>query len=274
MALACGMVPDHSTIAAFVSSMQDEIISLFRDMLLVCEEQGLLGGTQCALEGLTLSSHAAKEWSGTCDDLRRKKAKLEEQVKRGLEEHAKADQEGKATRSTAPHSEQAKVQEHMQRLEQQVARLEQFFTEPTPKHGKRGKELQRNVTDNDSAQMQTSHGVIQGYNGPALVDAKHQGIVHAEAFGNGQDYGHVAPLLEGAKANGQAIGLPADYVPGKVFSADSNYPSDGTLAKCVQEQLDAYIPDPHFRERDPRFATPRAAQTVSGREVYSRRFYL
>ena len=41
MALACGMVPDHSTLAAFVSSMKDEIISLFRDILLVCEAQGL-----------------------------------------------------------------------------------------------------------------------------------------------------------------------------------------------------------------------------------------
>jgi transposase len=48
MALACGMVPDHSTIATFVSSMQEEIVSLFRDILLVCAEQGLLGGTHCA----------------------------------------------------------------------------------------------------------------------------------------------------------------------------------------------------------------------------------
>src|SRR5215510_11239989 len=37
-ALACGLIPDHSTIAAFVSSMHEEIVSLFRDMLLVCEE--------------------------------------------------------------------------------------------------------------------------------------------------------------------------------------------------------------------------------------------
>ena len=48
MALACGMVPDHSTIAAFVSSMKEEIVALFRDILLVCEEQGLLGGTHFA----------------------------------------------------------------------------------------------------------------------------------------------------------------------------------------------------------------------------------
>ena len=45
IALACGQQPDHSTIAAFVSSMKDEILPLFRDVLLVCEEMNLLGGT-------------------------------------------------------------------------------------------------------------------------------------------------------------------------------------------------------------------------------------
>ena len=45
MALSCGQQPDHSTIAAFVSSMKDEILFLFRDILLVCEEMNLLGGT-------------------------------------------------------------------------------------------------------------------------------------------------------------------------------------------------------------------------------------
>ena len=43
MALTCGEQPDHSTIAAFVSSMKEEIKPMFRDVLLVCEEEGLLG---------------------------------------------------------------------------------------------------------------------------------------------------------------------------------------------------------------------------------------
>jgi transposase len=45
MALACGMGPDHSTIAAFISSMKGEIQSIFSDILLLCAEQDLLGGT-------------------------------------------------------------------------------------------------------------------------------------------------------------------------------------------------------------------------------------
>jgi transposase len=37
MALSGNQRPDHSTIAAFVSSMKDQILPLFRDILLVCE---------------------------------------------------------------------------------------------------------------------------------------------------------------------------------------------------------------------------------------------
>jgi transposase len=59
IALACGQQPDHSTIATFVSSMKDEIVPLFRDVLLVCQEMDLLGGTFFALDGLKLPSNAS-----------------------------------------------------------------------------------------------------------------------------------------------------------------------------------------------------------------------
>ena len=62
MALSCAQKPDHSTIAAFVSSMKDEILPLYRDILLVCEEEDLLGGTFFALDGCKLSSNASMEW--------------------------------------------------------------------------------------------------------------------------------------------------------------------------------------------------------------------
>jgi hypothetical protein len=43
MALACGQRPDHCTITAFVSLMEEETKVLFGDVLLVWEESGLLG---------------------------------------------------------------------------------------------------------------------------------------------------------------------------------------------------------------------------------------
>ena len=91
MALSCGERPDHSTIAAFVSSMKDEIMVLFRDVLMVCEEEGLLGGTFFALDGLKLPSNASKQWSGKRSELERKKEKLEAKVKQLLHEHERED---------------------------------------------------------------------------------------------------------------------------------------------------------------------------------------
>jgi len=91
-ALACGQPPDHSTIAAFVSSMKDEILPLFRDVLLVCEEMNLLGGTMFALDGCKLPSNASKEWSGTLAELRKKKEKIETRVAQLLEEQMQTAQ--------------------------------------------------------------------------------------------------------------------------------------------------------------------------------------
>jgi transposase len=255
MALACGQAPDHSTLAAFVASLKEEIAALVRDILLVCVEQDLLGGTHFALDGVKLPSNAAKEWSGTFADLRRKKEKLEGKVKRVLAQHERVDKEEGEASAAVPSSEQQRRHDQLKRLEQQAARIEAFLTTNEPKRGKQGHELQSNVTDNESAKMFTAHGVLQGYNSQALVDAKQQVIIHAEAFGNGQDYGHVPPMLEGAKANTEAIGLGEDYFAGKILSADSNYHSEENLQACAHEQLDAYIPDNQFRQRDPRFAT-------------------
>jgi transposase len=91
MALACMQCPDHSTIAAFVSSRHAEILTLFGEVLLVCEEQQLLGGTVFALDGLKLSSNASKEWSGTLEELQHKQAKLDAKIAQVLAEHQQVD---------------------------------------------------------------------------------------------------------------------------------------------------------------------------------------
>ena len=46
MAMTCRQEPDHSTIATFVSSMEEEIPKLFCEVLLICEEMDLLGRTE------------------------------------------------------------------------------------------------------------------------------------------------------------------------------------------------------------------------------------
>jgi transposase len=254
MALCCGAKPDHSTIAAFVSSMKEEILPLYRDILLVCVEEDLLGGTIFALDGCKLSSNASKEWSGRFSDLNKKKEKIEKKVSRLLEEQVEEDKKddddpGKGGSSSGL----SKREKQIEKLEKQADRIERFLEENDPKIGKQGREIPSNVTDNDSCKMITSFGMIQGYNAQALVDNKHQVILHAEAFGESQDHHLVPPMIDGAKGNMEAIGKGEDYFEGKILTADSNYHDPINLKKCEEEKLDAYIPDKKFRKRDPRF---------------------
>ena len=244
MALSSGYRPDHSTIAHFISSMQKEIESIFGNILLVCAELDLLGGTHFSLDGLKLPSNASKEWSGTFKELKKKRDKLRAKLQEVITAHIHED--GLSSSETERHQQQEK------RLLHQVERLNEFLQEQKPKVGKGREEIQSNVTDNQSAKMPTSHGVIQGYNAQAWVDGKHQVIVQAEAFGN-QDHENLAPMLAGAKKNMQGIGKDPDYFKGRQLSADSNYYSHANLAFCQAESLDAYIPDMQFRKRDQRF---------------------
>jgi len=65
--------------------------------------------------------------------------------------------------------------------------------------GPSGNERTSNISDAQSAKMSTSHGVIQGYNGVAVVDEKHQIIVKAEAHGEGQEAHLLQPMLESTR---------------------------------------------------------------------------
>ncbi len=253
IALACGQQPDHSTIAAFVSSMRDEILPLFRDVLLVCEEMNLLGGTMFALDGCKLPSNASKEWSGTFPELHKKKQKIEAKVAQLLAEQMQADQNEE--NPSEPKGSGPNRQQLVEKLQKKAELIDKWLAENQPKQGAAGREKQSNITDNDSATMMTSHGTVQGYNSQALIDARHQVIVHGEAFGNGQDHGHIPPMLEGTLANLQSIGYRAECLTGKIFTADSNYHSLVNLKKCQELNLDAYIPDRKFRNRDSRFDT-------------------
>ncbi|MGB5922102.1 MAG: transposase, partial [Syntrophobacteria bacterium] len=254
MALACGQKPDHSTIAAFISSMKHEIMPLFRDVLMVCEEEGLLGGSFFALDGLKLPSNASKQWSGTLSKLERKKEKLEGKLKRFLEEHEREDRGDDEPSGPGSLPRRANRDKQIKRIQRQAKRLKKWLQENEKKIGKNGKEITSNITDNDSGQMITSHGYIQGYNGQALVDDKHQVVVHGEVFGTVSDHEHVEPIMAGAKENMQAIGHDEDYFSGAIFVADTNYHSQSNLKSCQELELDAYIPDRYFRRRDPRYS--------------------
>jgi transposase len=250
MALTCGQRPDHSSIAAFVSSINEEIESLYTQVLLVCDEEELLGGTHFSLDGLKLSSNASKEWSGRFEDLRKKQKALERKVKEAIQEHRVVDERESKKKSNTDGERREK---RIERLKQKAERIEKFLAENQPKRGRQGKEIQSNVTDNESAKLVSSHGVLQGYNANVVVDEKHQVVIHAEVFGKGEDSSNMEPMLKGAKRKLEVLGWE-DPLKDKEVSADTGYYSVENFEACREQGVDAYIPDPQFRKRDIRFA--------------------
>jgi hypothetical protein len=101
--------------------------------------------------------------------------------------------------------------------------------------------------------MATSHGVLQGYNANAIVDEKHQIVMHTEAFGKGEDSSLMEPMLEGAKKKLEAAGWE-EPLKNRTISADTGYYTVKNLEACKEFEVDAYVPDPQFRKRDVRFA--------------------
>ena len=95
MALSADTRPHFTTIADFVSSMEDEVFGLFRDVLLVCDEMKLIGKDMFAIDGCKMPSNASKEWSGTKAEFTKKKRKVERAIRHILKKHREADIEEK-----------------------------------------------------------------------------------------------------------------------------------------------------------------------------------
>jgi len=248
MALSGQAMPDHSTIADFISRSPEAIKAVFQEVLLICDAAGLIGRELFAIDGVKLPSNASKEWSGRHDELKAKAAKLERAVARMLEAHQDED-----TKDTAPDL-LAHAQRQRSKLERHSQKIRAFLKASQPKIGHTGKERKSNVTDNDSAKLTTGKGVIQGYVGVAVTDAKHQLIVEAQAHGAPQEQELLQPVLEGAQEHFQDLGLSPNILSEAQLTADSGFHSEANLQWLASQDSDAYIADHGFRKRDPRFA--------------------
>jgi transposase len=243
MALSCDTRPHFTTIADFIATLGKEITRLFLEVLLVCDSLNLIGKELFAIDGVKLPSNASKEWSGTKADLTHKKEKMEKAIRQMLARHKETDQREQNT------DVKKQEEKYVATLRENVKKIKTWLKEHDDKRGHKDKPIKSNITDNDSATMKTSHGVVQGYDGVAMVDDKHQIIVHAEAFGSPQEQALLQPMVDGTREN-----LGPDIFENTKLTADSGFHSEANMQFIMEEGIDAYVADKQFRKRDPRFA--------------------
>lgn len=250
-ALSCDTVPHYTTIASFVSGHTQAIESLFEQILITCDEQGLLGHELFAIDGCKMPSDAAKEWSGTFKELEQKRIKIKRLIKHHINEHKKLDKNEPL--------EEARIKRAKQATETLTAafdKIDQFLKSHSPRmgQGRIQKEVKSNITDNESAKMTTSKGTIQGYNGVASVDKKHQIIIDAQAFGAGQEQHTLQPVLEAINDRYKRLGIRTNiYEDNIVVTADTGFANEANMQYLHENNINGYIPDNKFRSRDPKF---------------------
>ena len=247
-ALSADTQPHFTTVADFVASLHKEIAGVFRDVLIYADALGLIGKETFAIDGCKLSSNASKEWSGTHEELRKKQEKYEAAAKKIVARHR--DRDDKEKISPMAEQDDKKLATYKRKIE----KIRDFLKTSKKNIGPSGNERKSNITDPESAKMSTSHGVIQGYNGVAVVDEKHQIIVNAEAHGEGQEAHLLEPMLESTRQEFKAAKISPDVFEQTKVAADAGYHSGASVAYTQEKGIDAYIADRSHRQRDPAFA--------------------
>jgi len=247
-ALSADTQPHFTTIADFVSSLDKEIVGVFRDVLVYADELGLIGKQTFAIDGCKLPSNASKEWSGTHEELKHKQNKYQAAAKKIVERHRYRD----AKEKQSPMSEQD--DKKVATFKKKISKIKEFLKSNTKNIGPSGNERKSNVTDPQSAKMSTNHGVIQGYNGIAVVDEKHQIIVQAQAHGEGQEAHLLKPTIESTREELKACEICEDIFEQVQVVTDAGYHSNASVSSMEEQGIDAYMADRSYRQRDPAFS--------------------
>jgi transposase len=240
MAVSGDSAPHFTTIADFVCALGEQVKAIFTQVLLVCDRQGLIGRQMFAIDGVKLPSNASKAKSGTRAEFQCAARKMEQAVAKMLARHQRSD-----STPTDSAAEQRAQQRKLDRLKHDAAQMRTWLkANAKDRKGVRAAVIQSNRTDNESAKIATSKGVIQGYTGVATVDDKAQVILDAQAHGSGSEQAMLVPAVEAT-----ATYRHADTA----ICADAGYHSEAGLKALAEHNIDAYICDNDYRRRDPRF---------------------
>jgi transposase len=241
-ALAEDIEPHYTTISNFVSGMGGEIGKVFSEVLLVCDEMGLIKGKMFAEDGCRLPSNASKEWSGTKEELKEKYDKIKKICTGIVEKHKNNDKLGK--------KEKEAEEKKRERLEKKAEKILEFLGTHEDRTGSGGEVIKLNVTDNESGTIKGPHGVIQGYNGIAVVDSENQVIVAANAYGSVYEGQYFPEMLEETERNMRMIKGEENPLEGTIILADTDYFSEENLQAAKKKEMEAVIPDEQYRNRD------------------------
>ena len=145
MALSADTRPHFTTIADFISTLDQEIVKLFLEVLLVCDEMGLIGKEMFAMDGASSPPMPQRNGAEPKRTFTKKKEKMEKVIRQIIARHQETD----GTEQNKDVTEQE--EQYVATLKQNVKKIRTWLKENDDKPGKTGKPIKSNITDNESA---------------------------------------------------------------------------------------------------------------------------
>lgn len=90
----------------------------------------------------------------------------------------------------------------------------------------------------------------------AAVDAKHQVVVHAQAFGEGQENALLQPMFEATRENLKATSEEENVWAEAKVSADSGFHSEENMKAVFQQKIDVTSPTTNSESATPASPLP------------------
>ena len=246
----CGnLEPDHATIARFRVKIDDVLEDLFVEVLTVLADAGMIDTSVVALDGTRMAGVASIEANRSGDKL----AKMHAEVRRILDEAARADtatdtSNGAATESTDADagggvrrsSVVRKAADRVRRAGRIGAAVEVVAHAEESRdvvEAKRQKPFNPvgNVTDPQSRLQKTRGGFIQGYNAQSVVSSD-QVVIACDVTRDSTDSAQLIPMLEQSRDNVATAGvttLIGVALADAGYGSARNFAAEDDLGLCL-----------------------------------------
>jgi len=205
--LAAGNQPDFRTIADFWKLHLKALEELFRQMLRLTLETGMMKLGRVAVDGSKVKGNASKHKAMSYGRMKETEKRLREEVRKLLKQAEGADQEEDSRYGRDRRGDE--LPEELQRRETRITRireakhaLEERAREQAKSKGKDPEEAQPtkkaqyNFTDPESRMLKGSDGFLQGYNTQIAVEPVFQLIVGQRVTQAANDKQQMVPLVE------------------------------------------------------------------------------
>lgn len=251
--LAAGNRPGHRTIARFRRANGEHFAELFRQVVKIAQEAGLVEMGTLAIDGSRVKANASKHKAMSYARMKSEDKRLKKEIGKIIDlangiDNVEDEEFGPDFRGDELPAELQRRETRRSRIRAAIAALKekQAEADAASKRGQgRTKKMKRpngtppddaqyNFTDPESRIMKTGTGGFeQCFNTQVAVDAKKQIIVATGVTQNAADVGELVPTLEKAESN-------TGRSPKRVL-ADAGYKAEANFTELERRDVDAYV---------------------------------